>query len=79
MPANQPAFGMGLEGLIESRGPGARHRQRDRYRAWNPADPGPRQAHFRPLARPARANKRALEKEFGLDQDDGPLFVWSAA
>lgn len=70
-------FGMGLEGLVALRG--------DRVRGivngidtaeWNPAkDPvlaatyGPRQ-----LAR-RKANKRAIEAHFGLDRDDGPLFI----
>lgn len=70
-------FGMGLEGLIVSRG--------DRVRGivngidtaeWNPATDPHIAAPFaaRNLARRA-ANKRALEQEFGLDPGDGPLFV----
>ena len=70
-------FGMGLEGLIVSRG--------DRVsgivngidgKVWNPAsDPDlPVRFTARSLAK-RTANKRALEAEFGLDADDGPLFV----
>ena len=71
------AFGMGLDGLVRSRG--------DRVRGilngidpaeWNPAH-DPHIAHnysLRTLAA-RRANKRALEAEFGLAPGDGPLFV----
>ncbi|MDP3906468.1 glycogen synthase GlgA [Novosphingobium sp.] len=70
-------FGMGLEGLIQSRG--------ERVRGivngidtgeWNPAsDPHIAQTFtVRTLAKKA-ANKRALEAEFGLEPGDGPLFV----
>ena len=70
-------FGMGLEGLIRSRG--------DRVHgivngidtnAWNPALDPALEAPFnaRSLSRRA-ANKRALEAEFGLEPGDGPLFV----
>jgi starch synthase len=72
-----PEFGMGLDGLIVSRG--------DRVRGiingidpaeWNPAaDPHiARPFTERALTRRV-ANKRALEAEFGLDRGDGPLFV----
>lgn len=77
MEIRQPAFGMGLEGLIVSRG--------DRVHGivngidtdeWNPAIDPALEAPFalRSLSRRA-ANKRVLEAEFGLDRDDGPLFV----
>jgi starch synthase len=70
-------FGMGLEGLIVSRG--------DRVQgivngidtaAWSPATDSniPAQYTARTLTR-REANKRALEIEFGLDSDDGPLFI----
>lgn len=70
-------FGMGLEGLIQSRG--------ERVRGivngidtgeWNPAtDPHIAQTFTaRTLAKKA-ANKRALEAEFALEPGDGPLFV----
>jgi starch synthase len=72
-----PQFGLGLEGLIASRG--------DRVRGilngidtdiWNPASDPELAATFtaRSLARRA-ANKRSLEAEFGLEPGDGPLFV----
>ncbi len=70
-------FGMGLEGLIDSR--------RDRVHGivngidpavWNPehdqALPG-RYTH-RALGR-RKPNKRAVEKMFGLDRGDGPIFT----
>lgn len=71
------AFGMGLEGLIVARG-NAVHGILNGIdtEVWNPAkDPAlaVRYTH-RQLDRRA-ANKRALEAEFGLDEDDGPLFV----
>jgi starch synthase len=70
-------FGMGLDGLIVSRG--------DRVRGivngidtgeWNPETDPALAAHFsaRSLGKRAK-NKRALEAEFGLESDDGPLFV----
>jgi starch synthase len=71
-----PQFGMGLEGLIASRG----------WRVsgivngidpavWNPAtDPHlPARYSARGLEG-RRRNKRAVEQAFGLDRDDGPLF-----
>jgi starch synthase len=77
MEIREPAFGMGLEGLIRSRG--------ERVHGivngidtseWNPAIDPALEAPFsaRSLSRRA-ANKRALEAEFGLQSDDGPLFV----
>lgn len=73
----QSEFGMGLDGLIRSRG--------DKVvgllngidaTAWNPAsDPAIVQPFtLRSLAKRI-ANKRALEAEFGLDAADGPLFI----
>ncbi len=70
-------FGMGLEGLIVSRG--------DRVRGivngidtaqWNPATDPALAANYttRTLARRA-PSKRALEAEFGLDPSQGPLFI----
>jgi len=70
-------FGMGLEGLIASRG--------DRVRGivngidpaeWTPASDAhaPAQYSAASLAR-RRSNKRALEAEFGLEPGDGPLFI----
>ena len=72
-----PEFGMGLEGLILSRG--------DRVRGilngidtaqWNPAVDSELAATFGPRTLDRRAhNKRALEAEFALEPGDGPLFV----
>lgn len=69
-------FGMGLEGLIASRG--------DRVSGivngidtavWNPAhDPALSQPFTARTLSRRTANKRAIEAEFGLDDDDGPLF-----
>jgi len=72
-----PEFGMGLEGVVLARSnrvhgilngidPGE----------WNPASDPHLAAQYRPGQIAARRrNKRALEKEFGLDQDDGPLLI----
>lgn len=72
-----PEFGMGLEGLISERG-------RDVHgilngidtHVWNPATDPSLVAPYsaRSLAKRV-ANKRALEDEFALVEDDGPLFV----
>ena len=70
-------FGMGLEGLIETR--------RERVSGiingidpavWNPGtDPAlPARYTADDVAR-RRDNKRAVEQRFGLDEDDGPLFT----
>jgi starch synthase len=70
-------FGMGLEGIVVSRG--------DRVSGivngidpaiWNPENDADLVATYtaRTLARRA-ANKRAMESAFGLDTDDGPLFI----
>lgn len=72
-----PQFGMGLEGLIQSRGNEVRGIVNGiDEKEWDPATDPAIAAHFsaRALAR-RTANKRALEKEFGLDRDDGPLFI----
>jgi len=72
-----PEFGLGLEGLIRDRG----HRVHGIVNGidtgvWNPeADPALAATYTpRTLAR-RRANKRALEAEFGLEAGDGPLFI----
>ncbi|MEH3039460.1 MAG: glycogen synthase GlgA [Sphingomonas paucimobilis] len=70
-------FGMGLEGLIEAR--------RDRVSGivngidpaiWSPETDTALPARYtaRTLSR-RRANKRAIERAFGLDADDGPIFI----
>jgi starch synthase len=72
-----PHFGMGLEGIVLARG--------DRVRGilngidtaqWSPATDTELTATYsaRQLERRIR-NKRALEGEFALDADDGPLFI----
>ncbi len=72
-----PVHGMGLDGLINGRV--------DRLHGilngvdtaiWNPADDAliAKGYNARTLSRRA-ANRRALEKQFGLDADDAPLFV----
>ncbi|CDO34287.1 MULTISPECIES: glycogen synthase GlgA [Novosphingobium] len=70
-------FGMGLEGLIIARG----HAVSGILNGidtdvWNPATDKALAATFtaRTLER-RMANKRALEAEFDLDEDDGPLFI----
>ncbi len=72
-----PDGGMGLDGLIVSRG--------DRVRGvvngidtaeWDPANDPALAAGFTARSLPKRtANKRALEAEFELDSEDGPLFI----
>jgi starch synthase len=70
-------FGMGLEGLVINKG--------DRVRGivngidpaeWNPASDAHLAATYsaRSLAK-RKTNKRALEAEFGLEANEGPLFV----
>ena len=71
------AFGMGLEGLIATRS--------DRLRGivngidpavWNPEHDAalPSRYTVRALGR-RKTNKRGVEKMFGLDTDDGPVFT----
>nr|WP_221774235.1 glycogen synthase GlgA [Novosphingobium flavum] len=72
-----PEFGMGLEGLITSRGENVIGVVNGIDTAeWNPeADPA-LAAPFSAKALAKRtANKRALEAEFGLEPGEGPLFV----
>jgi starch synthase len=72
-----PEFGMGLEGLIasrEGRVVGILNGI-DRHE-WNAATDPHLAARFSARNLTARkANKRALEAEFGLEPGDGPLFV----
>lgn len=73
----EPHFGMGLEGLIRSRGAQVHGIVNGIDPAeWNPATDAAIKSQFtvRSLAK-RQANKRALEAEFGLDRDDGPLFI----
>lgn len=71
------AFGMGLEGLIMARG-NAVHGILNGIDTdvWNPAvDPALASRYTHRTLEKRPANKRALEAEFGLDEDDGPLFI----
>ncbi|MCP5396027.1 MAG: glycogen synthase GlgA [Sphingomonadaceae bacterium] len=73
----QKDFGMGLEGLVSSRG--------DRVRGilngideavWDPGeDPDIAASYTRRTLGKRSANKRAVEKEFGLERGDGPIFT----
>lgn len=70
-------FGMGLEGVVLARS----HRVHGILNGidtgeWNPATDPHLAARFTAGKLAARAkNKRALEQEFGLQRDDGPLFI----
>ncbi|MFC0202791.1 glycogen synthase GlgA [Novosphingobium soli] len=72
-----PAFGMGLEGLVVARG-NAVHGILNGIdtQVWNPVADATLTARYghRTLEK-RRANKRALEAEFELAEEDGPLFV----
>jgi starch synthase len=70
-------FGMGLEGLVIARGNAVSGILNGiDTELWNPANDTALAATYtaRTLARRA-VNKRALEAEFALDEDDGPLFI----
>ena len=77
MEIRRPAFGMGLEGLIVSRGSRVHGIVNGIDTVeWNPATDPALEAPFSQRSLPRRAaNKRALEAEFGLEADGGPLFV----
>jgi starch synthase len=70
-------FGMGLEGLVLARSNRVHGILNGIDTAeWNPATDPHLAARFSAGKLAARAtNKRALEQAFGLDPDDGPLFV----
>ncbi|PKB14193.1 starch synthase [Novosphingobium kunmingense] len=72
-----PEFGMGLEGLIASRGSAVSGILNGIDTAeWNPAtDPHLASLCTARTLSGRKANKRALEAEFGLSRDEGPLFV----
>lgn len=72
-----PEFGMGLEGLVLARSNRVHGILNGIDTAeWNPASDPHLAAHFTAGKLAARVkNKRALEREFGLERDDGPLFV----
>ena len=72
-----PAFGMGLEGLIAARGERVSGIVNGIDSAiWNPADDAALPARYgaRTLAK-RRTNKRVVETAFALDRDDAPLFT----
>ncbi|WP_310498370.1 glycogen synthase GlgA [Sandarakinorhabdus sp.] len=73
----RPEFGMGLEGLIALRGDHVRGIVNGIDKAeWNPQTDPALAAGYGPRSLGKRkANKRALEQHFGLEQDDGPLFI----
>lgn len=70
-------FGMGLEGIVRARA-ACVHGILNGIDTddWNPANDPLLAANYTPsrLAKRIR-NKRALEQEFGLVRDDGPLFI----
>jgi len=70
-------FGMGLEGVVLARGNRVHGILNGIDPAeWSPATDPHLAARYTAAKLSAReANKRALEPEFGLDIDDGPLFV----
>lgn len=70
-------FGMGLEGLVLARSNRVHGILNGIDTAeWNPAHDPHLASHYTAGKLAARAkNKRAVEQEFGLDRDDGPLFV----
>jgi starch synthase len=70
-------FGMGLEGLIQSRDSRVRGIVNGIDTAdWNPAtDPLIAKTYTPATLSKRDANKRAVEAAFGLDRDEGPLFI----
>ena len=72
-----PEFGMGLEGLVASRGADVVGILNGiDTREWAPETDGSLIANYSVKSISKRGtNKRALEHEFGLDPDDGPLFI----
>lgn len=70
-------FGMGLEGVVLARSNRVHGILNGIDTAeWNPAHDPHLAAQYTAGKLAARAkNKRAVEQEFGLDRDDGPLFV----
>ena len=77
MEIRSPAFGMGLDGLIVGRGDAVSGIVNGIDTAvWTPETDPALAARYTPRSLGARrANKKAIEQAFGLDRDDGPLFV----
>jgi starch synthase len=71
-----PSFGMGLEGLVAARGSDVRGIVNGIDTAiWDPAlDPALTATYSAATLRERQDNKRAVEAEFGLARDDGPIF-----
>jgi starch synthase len=71
-----PAFGMGLEGLLNARADTVSGVLNGiDTKAWNPAtDPSLVQTYSANTIHKRHANKAALVETFGLDGDEGPLF-----
>jgi starch synthase len=74
---HDPEFGMGLEGLISSRGNRVSGIVNGIDTAeWNPQTDPALAANFSVRSLGKRtANKRALEAEFGLEPGEGPIFI----
>ena len=72
-----PEFGMGLEGIVLARSNRVHGILNGIDTAeWNPASDPHLAARYTAGKLAARVkNKRAIEQEFGLDRDDGPLFI----
>ncbi|HKQ11260.1 MAG TPA: glycogen synthase GlgA [Rhizomicrobium sp.] len=73
----EPAFGMGMEGLIRSRGGDVSGILNGiDPKIWNPQSDAALAARYDSHSlNMRRANKRAIESGFGLTQGDGPLFT----
>jgi starch synthase len=73
----EPAYGLGLDGLIRARGSRVHGIVNGIDTAeWDPATDLALAARYTARTLDRRlTNKRALEAEFGLDADDGPLFI----
>lgn len=73
----QPAFGMGLDGLIRSRGDTVHGIVNGIDTAiWDPAtDPAITAPYTAQTLAARAANRAALAQEFGLDAGDGPVFI----
>jgi len=73
----EPAFGMGLEGLIRTRAPDLSGILNGiAPNVWNPqSDPALAARYDSHGLNLRRTNKRAIESGFGLTQSDGPLFT----
>ena len=72
-----PEFGMGLEGLVDARGSTVIGILNGiDVNEWDPStDQALNNRYSSVNLKERRANKRALEAEFKLDQDEGPLFI----